>query len=174
MSDKDYIGEYDIVWVPDENSVRGTLGIGLGFLTHNDSYSIAVYPGDGYLRFDGKDIYFIDKDGRERQSHTVNYAIQIWLEKGLIARREQKEHDLSAKVWGRNYNIMKIIDEGQRLECAIWATPTPKVGDFLLLRNSSTSDGRTRYRVDAIRTCDNPQDMAFVELSFAPRQEVKP
>lgn len=84
------------------------------------------------------------------------------------------EHDLSVKTWGRSYQITDIIDKGQRLACAIWATPTPEVGDFLLLRNPSTPDGRTRYRVDAIRFCDNPQDMAFVDLSFAPRQEMKP
>ena len=77
MNDKDYIGEYDLVEY-----------VVLGFLTHNDSYDKIIRPGDGYLRFDGRDIYFIDKDGRERQSHTVNYAIKIWLEKGLIARRE--------------------------------------------------------------------------------------
>jgi hypothetical protein len=88
MKNKDYIGEYDIVAVPNGDPVLNTLGIGLGFLTHNDSYSIVVYPGDGYLLFDGSDIYFIDKNGKERQSHTVNYAIKVWLEKGLIARRQ--------------------------------------------------------------------------------------
>jgi hypothetical protein len=85
-----------------------------------------------------------------------------------------KEHDLSFKAVGRNYNITDIIDKGQRLECAIWATPLPEVGDFLLLSNPSTPDGRTRYRVKTIRPCGNPRDMAFVNLAFAPRKEVKP
>lgn len=73
-----YIGEYDIV--PGDY-------ICLGFLTHNDSYDKVLRSTDGHLRFDGNDIYFIFKDGTERQSHTMNHAIQVWLEDGHIKRR---------------------------------------------------------------------------------------
>ena len=85
-----------------------------------------------------------------------------------------KEHDLSSKASGRNYNIVGVFNQGRQLKCAIWATPMPKVGEFLLLSNPSTPDGRTRYRVETIHPCGNPRDMAFVNLEFAPRKEVKP
>lgn len=75
-----YVGEYDLVEY-----------VVLGFLTHNDSYDKIIRPGDGHLRFDGSDIYFIDRDGKERQSHTVNHAIQVWLEEGILRKREPKE-----------------------------------------------------------------------------------
>ena len=78
MNDKDYIGEYDIQKY-----------VALGFLTHNDSYDRMIRPGDGHLRFDGRDIYFIDQDGKERQSHTMNHAIKVWLEKGFLTRRKE-------------------------------------------------------------------------------------
>ncbi len=85
-----------------------------------------------------------------------------------------KEHDLSPKAWGRNYNIVGVFNQGQQLKCAIWATPMPKVGEFLLLSDPSAPDGRTRYRVETIHPCENPRDMAFVNLAFAPRKAVKP
>ena len=56
----------------------------LGFLTHNDSYDILVKPGNGYIKFDGNDIIYVQKDGVELVSHTVNHAISIWLEQGKI------------------------------------------------------------------------------------------
>jgi hypothetical protein len=78
VSNEDYIGEYDIVEY-----------IALGFLTHNDSYDKLIRPGDGHLRFDGSDIYFIDNNSNEKQSHTMNHAIKVWLEKGFLTRRKE-------------------------------------------------------------------------------------
>lgn len=75
---KNYIGEYDIVDF-----------IALGFLTHNDSFDMVIRKGEGYIHFDGADIYYINNANVRRQSHTVNYAIKIWLEQGHIKLREE-------------------------------------------------------------------------------------
>lgn len=56
----------------------------LGFLTHNDSYDMLIKPGDGYIKFNDKDIIFVDKDNTEHISHTINSAISVWLEKGWV------------------------------------------------------------------------------------------
>lgn len=56
----------------------------LGFLTHNDSYDIFIDPGLGYLKFDDKDIIYVDTKGAEHTSHTTNNAIDIWVEQGKI------------------------------------------------------------------------------------------
>ena len=56
----------------------------LGFLTHNDSYDLLIDPGTGELAFNGNDIVYIDTKGVEHISHTVNHAINIWLEQRKI------------------------------------------------------------------------------------------
>jgi hypothetical protein len=55
----------------------------LGFLTHNDSYELIIEPGNGYIKFRNEIIY-VDKKGVERVSHTMNSAIDIWLEQGIL------------------------------------------------------------------------------------------
>ena len=61
----------------------------LGFLTHNDSYDMIIGPENGHLKFDGKDIIFVDSKGGERVSHTVNHAIEIWLEQGILEPKHE-------------------------------------------------------------------------------------
>ena len=56
----------------------------VGFLTHNDSYDLLIDPGTGELAFNGNDIVYIDTKGVEHISHTVNHAINIWLEQRKI------------------------------------------------------------------------------------------
>ncbi len=61
----------------------------LGFLTHNDSYDMIISPENGHLKFDGSDIIFVDSKGGERVSHTVNHAIEIWLEQGILEPKHE-------------------------------------------------------------------------------------
>ena len=58
--------------------------ITLGFLTHNDSYSMHIHPENGYLKFDGSDIIFVDSKDNEHVSHTSNNASDLWLELGFL------------------------------------------------------------------------------------------
>lgn len=56
----------------------------LGFLTPQDSYDAFVEPGQGHLEFDGSDIVWVKPDGSRKVSVTVNHALQIWMEQGLV------------------------------------------------------------------------------------------
>lgn len=56
----------------------------LGFLTHNDSYDMFIDPGVGHLEFNDKDIVWVDPVGDRFTSHTMNHAIEVFLEMGLI------------------------------------------------------------------------------------------
>ena len=76
--------------------------------------------------------------------------------------------DVSKRAWGRNYNVLKVIDDGKHLRLAVWSTPTPEPGDFLLLANGSDT---TRYAVDAVEYAPNVRDMTFVDATFAPREQ---
>lgn len=76
-------------------------------------------------------------------------------------------HDLTARCWGRNYYINKIVADGQWLGVSIIATPLPREGEYVLLKNG---EGSTRYQVESIEPCGNPGDMATALLSFAPRE----
>lgn len=78
-----------------------------------------------------------------------------------------RTHDLTARVWGRNYYINKIVADGQWLGVSIIATPLPREGEYVLLRNGESS---VRYQVESIQPCGNPRDMANALLSFAPRE----
>ncbi len=74
-----------------------------------------------------------------------------------------------------HYNITRIIDGGRQLRAAVWATPSPREGDYLILRGDRAGGDMTqpwpttRYRVDGVRPCYDPGDMCFVDLTFAPR-----
>ena len=74
-------------------------------------------------------------------------------------------HDLSKKTWGCNYNIQELYDGGMKIDLVGWLSGI-KSGDFLILKQQ---DGTTRYLVDSIRYCGNPEDMWFATASFAPR-----
>ena len=56
----------------------------LGFLTAQDSYDKIIEPTSGHLEFDGKNIIFVDSWGNPHESHTVNHALEHWLNEGKI------------------------------------------------------------------------------------------
>lgn len=56
----------------------------LSFLGQFDSTDSIINPEDGTLQFDGKSIFFVNTEGKKIESHTMNNAIQIWLEQGKI------------------------------------------------------------------------------------------
>lgn len=80
--------------------------------------------------------------------------------------RVPRTFDLTRRAWGHNFNIVSIIDKGAKLKLAVWLPHLPSEGDFLIMPNQGDT---TRYRVDMIKHCHNPNDMAFVDVSFAPR-----
>jgi hypothetical protein len=57
----------------------------LGFLTRN-SYDAFIEPGQGHLEFDSFDIVWVKPDGSRLTSVTVNHALDIWCEQGLLRR----------------------------------------------------------------------------------------
>ncbi|KQV96633.1 hypothetical protein [Pelomonas sp. Root1237] len=57
--------------------------IGLGFFNGREQYDQLIEPGQGFLIFNGRDIYWV-VDGQERMSDTINEAISIWLAQGRI------------------------------------------------------------------------------------------
>lgn len=59
----------------------------LGFMTHNDSYEMIIKPGEGYLKFDGQDIIFVNNHGVELLSATTNNAIEIWLDQNTLEKK---------------------------------------------------------------------------------------
>jgi hypothetical protein len=58
-------------------------GIMLSFLTARDQYDELIEPGQGQLMFNGHAIHWVI-DGEQRESITVNWAIQFWLDNGCI------------------------------------------------------------------------------------------
>lgn len=84
------------------------------------------------------------------------------------AQRVPITHDLSPKIWRRDYAIMRISEDGKQLRLAVWCPMVIEQGDYLILRNGN---GTTRYRVDSVKLCGDPADMSFVEVIFAPREE---
>ncbi len=56
----------------------------LGFLTPQDQFDATIGPEDGViLESDGHTIWTIG-NGERHESITVGYAIQLWLDRGLI------------------------------------------------------------------------------------------
>jgi len=80
---------------------------------------------------------------------------------------QPRTFDLTRRGWGHNFNVVQIEDGGQRLKLAVWMPEFPGEGDYLLMPNKGDT---TRYQVDAVKPCWNPSDMAFLDVSFAPRQ----
>lgn len=72
------------------------------------------------------------------------------------------------RCWGHNYEIMNVIDGGQRLRLAVWSSTRPRVGDHMLLSNK---DHSTRYQITNVDYPPHmdPDDMYFVDASFDPR-----
>jgi len=63
--------------------------IGLGFFNGREQYDQLIEPGQGYLMFNGRNIYWV-VDGQERMSDTINEAISIWLNQGRIEEVTEK------------------------------------------------------------------------------------
>lgn len=98
-------------------------------------------------------------------------AIAMALASRLGAKPEPKPeprtHDYTMCRWGHAYNIMEVIDGGQRLKVCGHGHGISE-GDFLIM---SKGTGETRYRVDAISYFTDPGDMWSADLAFAPRQK---
>lgn len=75
-------------------------------------------------------------------------------------------HDYTQRYWGHDYVIMELIAEGQKLKTCGWGNDIKK-NDYLILENNGNS---TRYRVKEIRYENDPRDMWFATLGFAPRE----
>ncbi|GJE47364.1 hypothetical protein GOFOIKOB_0386 [Methylobacterium tardum] len=98
-------------------------------------------------------------------------ALAMALAKGLGASkprapaREPETHDYSRPRWGHACNTLRVIEEGQHLRVSGFGHGV-SAGDYLILPNDGET---TRYRVDTIRYQDDPRDMWFADLTFAPR-----
>ena len=73
---------------------------------------------------------------------------------------------------GRDYTFTPI-NGGLRAHAAGWGSGI-SAGDYLLLEDRRSLDGRTRYRVEIIRYEADPKDMWSADLSFAPRRAAQP
>jgi hypothetical protein len=82
-----------------------------------------------------------------------------------VSEQEPKTHDYSRPSWGHDYSTVAVIDGGRRLRLGGWGHGISP-GDYLILRNWGDT---TRYRVETIEYCENPRDMWFANVAFAPR-----
>lgn len=82
--------------------------------------------------------------------------------------REATTHDLT-----RIDYAFRPEGGGQRGHVSCWSGSTPRVGDYLILRNG---DGSSRYRVTGVDPCwgVDPPTMWMADLAFAPRPGVEP
>jgi hypothetical protein len=79
-----------------------------------------------------------------------------------------KMHDYAEnRGWGHDLNFRPIGD-GEKATASGWGYGIEE-GDFLMLANKHSPDGRTKYRVDAIRYEWNPRDMWHADLSYVRR-----
>lgn len=77
-----------------------------------------------------------------------------------------KTHDLTPKVWGRDYAITQILQGGLRVYMTVWCPDEIVVGDYLLIRNGAHS---TRYQVERVVRPHDPGDQYFIQAQFTPR-----
>lgn len=59
----------------------------LGFLGQFDTQDSIISASDGHIRFDDKNIIFVDNNGVEHESVTTNNAIEVWLEQHILEAR---------------------------------------------------------------------------------------
>ena len=71
---------------------------------------------------------------------------------------------------GHDY-IFEPIDAGLKGRMIGWGKGV-KQGHYILLEQSESQDGRTRYRIDQIEYKLNPDDMWNAIVSFAPPGEL--
>jgi hypothetical protein len=76
-----------------------------------------------------------------------------------------KTHDYSAKEWGHSCEITSIEDGGLNINLAGWGKGIAS-GDFIVIKNGEDT---TRYKFKSIKYCNDPIDMWFGSLIFAPR-----
>lgn len=81
---------------------------------------------------------------------------------------QPQTHDYTRRYYGHDYSIRQAADGGTRLRMTGWGVGIV-AGDYLILRNG---DGTTRYQVEQIDYCNDPRDMWFADVAFAPRQAV--
>jgi hypothetical protein len=81
---------------------------------------------------------------------------------------QPQTHDYTRRCYGHDYSIRQAADGGTRLRMTGWGVGIV-AGDYLILRNG---DGTTRYQVEQIDYCNDPRDMWFADVAFAPRQAV--
>lgn len=97
----------------------------------------------------------------------------VWgASKNSPRKRERKPMadtiDLSSRVWGHNYEVLRCHEGGHKIELAMWTSDGPAIGDFLILHHD---DGdTTRYEIEELERCRDPKDMYFATCYFAPRQ----
>lgn len=91
----------------------------LSFLDQ-DQYDKVISSEDGYLKYDGKNIIFVDLNGDEHKSITTNNAIDIWLENGGIIERINTNSSLYIKdqdiitCWNKDSTeIIRIAHDGR-------------------------------------------------------------
>lgn len=82
-----------------------------------------------------------------------------------VAEKQTPVHDYTdgRRGWGHDIGYKPV--GGNRLDAHGWGHGL-RVGHFILLSNGPAT---TRYVVETIRYCDDPTDMWFATLAFAPR-----
>jgi hypothetical protein len=78
-----------------------------------------------------------------------------------------KTHDYTVRGWGWDYTIRKVEEDGRLVRAAGWGEGI-RQGDYLILQ--SKTSGSTRYQVERIEYKQDPRDMWFADLTFAPRE----
>ena len=81
-------------------------------------------------------------------------------------RKTPRTHDLTPKVWGRDYATTEILQGGLRINMTAWCSQPIEVGDYVLIRNAG---GSTRYQVERVVRPHDPGDQYFIQAQFAPR-----
>lgn len=80
-------------------------------------------------------------------------------------------HDYTQRYWGHDYT-WQSVDGGLTANVLGWGIGL-RTGDYLLLPNRETPDGKTRYQIKSIRYYRDPNDMWDAKLVFAPRKVVE-
>lgn len=79
-------------------------------------------------------------------------------------------HDYTLRVWGHDYSILDVKDEGRKLKMSGWGVGI-RTNDYIVIPNKEATNGETRYQIDSIRYCSDPPDMWFADATWAPRQK---
>lgn len=80
-----------------------------------------------------------------------------------------KTHDFTQRQWGHCAAPTRLFEGGLRARLSGHGADgalTPSDGDYVIL---ASGDRTTRYRLDAVEKCHDPQDQWFADATFAPR-----